>query len=1094
EAVVIAGDEDAALAIAASFAAEGRKTQRLSVSHAFHSPLMDPMLDDFRRAIEGLSFQAPAIPLVSNVTGELATTELVATPEYWVRHVREAVRFSDGVRALSEAGATAFLELGPDGVLTALAQHTLDPDQDLPSVPALRKDRPEETALLTALAQLHVSGVDVAWAELFAGTGARRVELPTYAFQHERYWPRPAALTGDVSSVGLVPARHPLLGAAVPLADSDGMLFTSRLAPQTSEFPVSAFLELAIRVGDEVDCDRVTELTVHTPLALTGESALALQVWTGAPDATGARAVRVYSRPEDALDEPWTEHATGVLASGEQVVPFDASTWPPTGATAVEAGDESTTLWVRDDEVYVEAKLTGEAASDAPYYGMHPALLESLAQAAEFAGLDGEEELSPLSWSGVSLHAGGASAVRARLTRTAGDSVSVAAADATGAPVLSVETLVLHPRPDADDAPAGAGAEQGALLRLEWVPAPGPATTQDVLRSVTLGGYGIASLADVPAGTDLVVVPVATTDGEDVPAAAHRLTAHALQLVQEWLADNRHAASRLLFLTRNAVPADAADAVRDPAAAAVWGLVRSAQSENPGRFVLLDVDETAGTDPTDPTTLLPGLPGLTGLLAGGDAQFVVRDGAVRVGRLARVAVEAGTPAAVRTWNPAGTVLITGGTGGLGGVLARHLVTEHGMKHLLLASRRGPEAPGAAELADELAALGAEVTLVACDTSDRAEVKGLLAGVPAARPLTAVIHTAGVLDDGIVTSLTPDRLATVLRPKADAAWHLHELTKDLDLAAFIGYSSISGVMGSAGQANYAAGNVFLDALAHHRRGLGLPAQSLAWGAWAQGSGMTGTLSQADMQRIAASGVPPLTVAQGLALFDAAIGLDEPYVVPIGPASGARRAQGEVPPLLRGLVKGGRRVAAAAGDGAATAAGLARQLREIREEERVRFAVELVRAEAARVLGHASPEAIGAKKGFQDLGFDSLTAVELRNRLTASTGLRLPATLTFDHPTPVSLAEHLVSQLVGEDGPDTSSSLLAELDRLDSALTTTEPDALTRAAVSNRLLQMLEKWRGGAAETAGTEVAERIGSASEDEIFDFIDNELGRLGDR
>ncbi|AZQ70192.1 SDR family NAD(P)-dependent oxidoreductase [Streptomyces luteoverticillatus] len=1081
DAVVIAGEEAAVLRIA-----EGRKFQRLSVSHAFHSPLMDPMLDDFRRAIEGLSYQAPTIPLISNVTGELASAEIVATPEYWVRHVREAVRFADGIQALAKAGATAFLELGPDGVLTALAQHTLDPDQDLLSVPALRKDRPEETALLTALAQLHVSGVDVAWAELFAGTGARRVELPTYAFQHERFWPRPAALTGDVSSVGLVPARHPLLGAAVPLADSDGVLFTSRISPQNTEFPVSAFLELAIRAGDEVDCDRVTALTVHTPLALTGESALALQVWTGAPDATGARAVRVYSRPEDALDEPWTEHATGVLAAGERVADFDASTWPPTGATAVDAGDESTTLWVRDDEVYVEAKLTGEAASDAPYYGIHPALLESLAQAAEFAGLDGEEELSPLSWSGVSLHAGGASAVRARLTRTAGDSVSVAAVDAAGAPVLSVETLVLHPRPVADDAPTGAGAEQGALLRLEWVPAPSPAATaQETLRSVTLGDDGIASLSDVPAGTDLVVVPVATTDGEDVPAAAHRLTAHALQLVQEWLADNRHAASRLLFLTRNAIPADAADAVHDPAAAAVWGLVRSAQSEHPGRFVLLDVDNVADADPS---ALLPGL------LAGGDAQFVVRDGAVRVGRLARVAPEADTPAAVRTWNPTGTVLITGGTGGLGGLLARHLVAEHGMKHLLLASRRGPETPGAAELADELAALGAEVTVVACDTSDRSEVKGLLAGIPSARPLTAVIHTAGVLDDGVITSLTPNRLATVLRPKADAAWHLHELTKDLGLDAFIVYSSISGVMGSAGQANYAAGNVFLDALACHRRLLGLPAQSLAWGAWAQGSGMTGALSQADMQRIAASGVPPLTVAQGLALFDAAVGLDEPYVVPIGPASGARRAQGEVPPLLRGLVKGGRRVAAAAGDSAATAAGLARQLREIREEERVRFAVELVRAEAARVLGHASPEAIGAKKGFQDLGFDSLTAVELRNRLTASTGLRLPATLTFDHPTPVSLAEHLVSQLVGEDGPDTSSTLLAELDRLDSALTTTEPDALTRAAVSNRLLQMLEKWRGGAAETAGTEVAERIGSASEDEIFAFIDNELGRLGDR
>ncbi|MFF4160625.1 SDR family NAD(P)-dependent oxidoreductase [Streptomyces sp. NPDC001678] len=1091
DAVVVAGEESAVLRIAEGLAAEGRKTQRLSVSHAFHSPLMDPVLEDFRRAIEGLSFQAPTIPLISNVTGELAVAELVATADYWVRHVREAVRFADGVRALSEAGATAFLELGPDGVLTALAQHTLDATEATVSVPALRKDRPEETALLTALARLHVSGVDVAWAELFAGTGARRVDLPTYAFQHERFWPRPAALTGDVSSVGLVPARHPLLGAAVPLADSDGVLFTSRLSPETTDFPVSAFLELAVRVGDEVDCDRVTSLTVHTPLALTGESALALQVWTGAPDATGARAIRVHSRPQDALDDPWTEHASGILDSGEQIVPFDASIWPPADAVAVDTGDESTTLWTRGDKVYVEVKLTGEAASDAPYYGIHPALLESLAQAAEFAGLDGEEELSPLSWSGVSLHAAGASAVRARLTRTAGDSVSVAAVDTTGAPVLSVETLTLRPRPVAD-APTGAGAEQGALLRLEWIPVPDAAPRQ-ALRSVTLGSDGIASLTDVPAGTDLVVVPVAAVGDEDVPAAVHRLTAHALQLVQDWLADNRHAASRLLFVTRDAISAGVAntDAVRDPAAAAVWGLVRSAQSEHPGRFVLLDLD----LDLDEAADLAPLLPALPGLLAAGDAQFVVRDGAVRVGRLARVAVpEPDAPAAVRTWDTAGTVLITGGTGGLGGVLARHLVVERGVRHLLLASRRGPAAPGAAELVDELAALGAETTLVACDTSDRAEVKGLLAGVPSARPLTAVIHTAGVLDDGIVTSLTPDRLATVLRPKADAAWHLHELTKDLDLAAFVLYSSISGVMGSAGQANYAAGNVFLDALAHHRRLLGLPAQSLAWGAWAQGSGMTGALSQADMQRIAASGVPPLTVAQGLALFDAAVGLDEPYVVPIGPASGARRAQGEVPPLLRGLVKGGRRMASAAGDSAATAAGLARQLREIREEERVRFAVELVRAEAARVLGHASPEAIGAKKGFQDLGFDSLTAVELRNRLTASTGLRLPATLTFDYPTPVSLAEHLVSQLVGEDGPDTSSSLLAELDRLDSALASTEPDALTRAAVSNRLLTMLEKWRGSEAEAAATEVAERIGSASEDEIFDFIDNELGRLGDR
>ncbi|MGO4759034.1 beta-ketoacyl reductase, partial [Streptomyces sp. 2MCAF27] len=221
----------------------------------------------------------------------------------------------------------------------------------------------------------------------------------------------------------------------------------------------------------------------------------------------------------------------------------------------------------------------------------------------------------------------------------------------------------------------------------------------------------------------------------------------------------------------------------------------------------------------------------------------------------------------------GTVLITGGTDGLGAELARHLVTRRGHRHLLLAGRRGLAAPGAVELRDELIAHGAEVTVAACDLSERAATAELLAAVPAGHPLTAVVHTAGVLDDGVIGSLTPERLDTVLRPKVDAAWHLHELTRDLDLAAFVCYSSVSGVMGTAGQANYAAGNVFLDALAQHRRAHGLPAISLAWGAWAQGMGMTSTLSDDEMRRISEAGMPPLSVERGLALFDAATACDE-----------------------------------------------------------------------------------------------------------------------------------------------------------------------------------------------------------------------------
>ncbi|MCX2928608.1 type I polyketide synthase, partial [Streptomyces sp. NEAU-W12] len=363
------------------------------------------------------------------------------------------------------------------------------------------------------------------------------------------------------------------------------------------------------------------------------------------------------------------------------------------------------------------------------------------------------------------------------------------------------------------------------------------------------------------------------------------------------------------------------------------------------------------------------------------------------------------------WNPEGTVLVTGGTGALGGHLARHLVTS-GTRHLLLTSRRGPDAPGAAELAAELRELGAEVIVAACDTADREATAALLAEVPAAHPLTAVVHAAGVLDDGVVTSLSAERVSDVLRPKVDAAWHLHELTRDLDLAAFVMFSSVSGVMGSAGQGNYAAANVFLDTLAQQRSASGLPALSLAWGAWVQDGGMTGTLSDASARRMAASAAPPLTVEQGLALWDAATVSDEPYLVPIG-ASGNTRMPGEVPPLLRNLVRGTRRAAATAVGGARVAADLTRQLLQAREEERVRVLLDLVRGEAASVLGHSSPKAVEADRDFHDLGFDSLTAVELRNRLTGVTGLRLPATLVFDYPTPTVLAEHLVAALLEEE---------------------------------------------------------------------------------
>ncbi|WP_042177045.1 type I polyketide synthase, partial [Streptomyces sp. NBRC 110035] len=659
DAVVVAGVETEVLALAAEFAAHGRKTQRLPVSHAFHSPLMEPMLDAFRDVAQALTYHEPLVPVVSNLTGEIAGPELLCSADYWVRHVREAVRFADGVRALAGAGADAFLELGPDGVLTAMAAQVLDGATDTVSAAALRKDRAEERALLTALSRLHVAGVRVDWARCFDGTGARRADLPTYPWQHERYWPVLMAAAGDVSAAGLVSAEHPLLGAAVSLAGLDGVLFTGRLSAQTHPwlmdhtvggvvaFPATGFLELAVRAGDQVGCDRIDELTLAKPLILTENAAAVVQVWVGAPDETGARKVTVYSQTMDDPEQRWTEHANGVLTTGERTTAFDASVWPPRGAVAADLeGFYDRTeygpvfqglraVWRRGDEAFVEVSLPSQV-DDAEYYGMHPALLDAAVQSVGFVGLGDGKKLLPFSWSGVSLHAGGASVVRVRVARVGEDSVSIAAVDVEGAPVLSAESLILRV-PSAIQAPTLRTSEQDGLLRLQWTPATDTGTDTDVHCAVLGTGTGlpgttVTTLADSLAASpqpELVLAPL--DGGGELPAAAHTLTARALDLVREWLELNPSGPSRLLFVTRGAVAASTGEQVRDLAAAAAWGLVRSAEAENPGRFALLDLDtDTTGADAG---TILRRLPVL---LAGGDTQFVVRDDTVRVARLARL--------------------------------------------------------------------------------------------------------------------------------------------------------------------------------------------------------------------------------------------------------------------------------------------------------------------------------------------------------------------------------------------------------------------------------------------------------------------------
>ncbi len=359
----------------------------------------------------------------------------------------------------------------------------------------------------------------------------------------------------------------------------------------------------------------------------------------------------------------------------------------------------------------------------------------------------------------------------------------------------------------------------------------------------------------------------------------------------------------------------------------------------------------------------------------------------------------------------GTALITGGTGELGALLARHLVGARGMRSIVLGSRRGTDAPGALELQEELEAQGAEVRIVGCDVCDRDRLQALIDSIPARQPLRTLIHCAAVLDDGVIGSLGAERVERVLAPKLDAAWHLHELTAEIDLREFVLFSSIASTFGTPGQGAYAAANAFLDALAVYRRTLGLPATSIAWGGWEQRSELTAGLGEADLMRMRRAGLGAFSNEQGLSAFEAACGAPDPALTAVRLDMGALRAlarQDALPALMRQLVRTTRRSSTAAGG------PLLRRLAGVAGQRRRQTLLSFVCGEVATVLGHASAEAIDAGRAFKDLGFDSLTALELRNRMNAATGLRLPATLVFDQPTPGVLADHLLGLLDGIPG--------------------------------------------------------------------------------
>nr|WP_035304435.1 type I polyketide synthase [Actinokineospora inagensis] len=1210
-ALVVSGDSGQVERFRLRMVELGRRVKQLVVSHAFHSRLMEPVLDEFAAVARTLTYRRPRVTMLTTASGD------PATPDYWVRQVRETVRFGAAAAEARDRGAGRFLELGPDGVLSALVGDD--------AVPLLRSGRDDDETFLRALARVHTLGARVDWATLLPG--GRRVDLPTYPFERRRYWPRPSA-RADLTAAGLGSANHPLLGAAVYLADG-GVVLTGRLSPTTHEWitehrvlgevlvPGTAFVELALHAGEQVGLPVLDELTIAAPLPLAG--AVRIQV-----SVTADGSVAIQSSVDGST---WVRHAEGRVVH-TAAEPATLS-WPPSGesvdldgfyATAADGGFQYGPLFQglraawQGDTLVGEIELPESAHREAARFGLHPALLDAALHPTGLvsAGM-------PFAWSGVTLHATGATRLRVAVTPLGNDTYALAATDPTGAPVITADRLSLR-KPTA-------GQRDEDLFALDWVE---------------------LSLSDGPTGAVVWQVPSGDVDSVVVEALAR---------VQAWLADER---STLVVVTRRAVAAVPGDEVVDVAGAAVGGLVRSAQSEHPGRFILLDVDREPseqviagvvgldepwlalrggavfaprlaratgnlvvpdgqwrlepGGDSLDDLHLAPVpvaeigsgqvrvsvratgvnfrdvlialgeypevallgsegagvvtevgpgvdlVPGdrVFGLFAGGFSPSVVVDrrlvaklparwsfaeaatvpmafltayyglvdladlragervlvhaaaggvgmAAVQVARhlgadvygtaspakwsatgladdhlassrdlafadefprvdvvlnalagefvdasagllteggrfieMGKADLRTGIPGyrafdlgeagpdrlqqvlvevldlfdrgvftllPWRAWDvrearsvfrfvgqgkhigknvltvpapvdPQGTVLVTGGTGVLGQVIARHLIAEYGIREVVLTNRRG----GAVDLR------GARV--VACDMSDSDSVAALIASIP---DLTGVVHAAGVADDGVLDALTSERMTSVLAPKAGGALLLDELVGDIPL--FVLYSSASSVFGSPGQANYAAANAVLDAVATRRRARGLAATSLSWGLWATASAISGSLDTVDLARATRVG-PALTEAEGLALFDAALRAGQAHLIPVRYDAATARKLNPTPALLRGLIQSRR----------AAKTGSAEHLRTLGPADLTRALLGIVRAEITTVLGHTSTD---IARPFKEMGFDSLTAVEFRNRLNTATGLRLPATAIFDYPTPTALVEHLIT---------------------------------------------------------------------------------------
>jgi acyl transferase domain-containing protein/acyl-coenzyme A synthetase/AMP-(fatty) acid ligase/acyl carrier protein len=1065
---VVSGSPEALAELLARCASEEIRARQIAVDYASHSPQVEPLREHLLAELASISPRPSKVPVYSAISARPIAGEEMG-PEYWYRSMREPVRFYPAVSRLLADGFTAFVEASPHPVLVpAVAECAAAEDREPAAIATLRREEGGEERFAAALAEAHLAGAESDWERFFGPRS--KVPLPTYPFQRSRYWLEgrgPGA--ADPAAIGQADPDHPFLASLLTLPNEEGWLATGQISTAAHPWladhmvlgaailPGTAFVELGLKAAEIAGARCLAELAIEAPLLVPEKGSVSLQVRIGPASERGERSLEIHSRPGADPGAEWTRHASGSLSDRAPSAPEPAGAWLPPGAEELDLSDfyeRASELgidygpafqglkaaWRRGAELFAEVELDAEQEAEAGRFGVHPALLD----AAVHLDLLNQEPAAapriPFACSDISLVAAGHSSLRSQIAPAGGDAVRLVVTAADGAPVARIESLAIR---RIDPAALRSGGEDlsGALHQVSWRELDLPEAAAAAVE---------ARLLRLAADPDL-----------DPPAAARELCERVLATAREALAEER--GGPVAFHTEGAVAA-AEGEVPDPALAAAWGLVRSAQAEHPGRFLLIDSDGSESSEAA--------LAAALGLEE--EPEIALRNGAATASRLSPLAERELAPAA--PLDPEGTVVITGGTGAVGAHLARHLAATHGARHLLLTSRRGAEAPGAQELIAELAELGAEAEVRACDVSDRSQLEGLLASLPADRPLAAVLHCAAVFDNGLVEFLDPERMQNAFAPKATAAWHLHELTREIPGCELVLFSSIAGTLQSPGQGNYAAANAFLDALAQRRAAEGLAGVAIGWGLWAAERVDDDGLAATDLARLRRIGIVGMQTDRALALFDLGRAAPAPSFLATPINRAALRSLGRAgtaPALLRGL-------APAAPGLRRHGETLAARLPKLTEAERVPAALDLVRAHTAEVLGHSAPELVDPRTPFQEIGFDSLAAVDLRSRLARGAGLRLPATLVFDHPTPEAVAAYLVAELGGAPAvPGTDR----KLDEIAAILSSIEEGERARAAA--RLRPLFADLLGSGEE----EDAVDFEAASDEELLRLIDRELG-----